>query len=123
MFKDLEKNEFQLKPRETKELVFDLKIGKDFTKAEVQKSNNNTILISVYADGTLIGGMSYYLDADLKIPINEVIKKQDTDCAKCSDNAKDLLKCLNITNQDVKKVIVKKISIDIEMNDKDCNCL
>ncbi|MBC7774158.1 MAG: hypothetical protein H7246_01865 [Phycisphaerae bacterium] len=117
-FQDLPNNEFKLKPGERRELVINLKAGADFTKNDVLLTNDREIVISVYADEALIGGMTYYLDENLKFPINDPDGKGDA--TKCADKAKELLDCLKIPNQEVKSVKVRKITVDIEMNTGDC---
>ena len=117
-FKGVLKEEFRLKPGEKKELVFDLTTGEDFTKAEVESSLDRNIVVSVLADGALIGGMTYYLDANLKKPINS----RGSETKDCAGHAKQLLKCLNISEQHVKSVKVSKISLDIEMGGDACKC-
>lgn len=59
---------FTLKPGETKTVVLQLKPGKDFTADDVRKTKDATIQIEAYANGILVGGMSYQLDPQLKGP-------------------------------------------------------
>ena len=113
-FVGVSQNQFRLKPNEKKELIFNLEVGENFSKREIEQSNGREIILSVSANGALIGGMTYYIDSELKMPVNELKGSSGT---KCIDKAKDLLDCLNLPNQDVKKVKVRKVSIDIEMND------
>src|SRR5690606_23090227 len=117
-FPGIQKNEFTLKSGERREIVYNLKTGQDFTKAEVESANSKDINVSLYADGALIGGMTYYMDANIKTPINS----GDSCNVKCNTKAEELLKCLKLSNQEIKKVHVKKISLDIEMDNDDCGC-
>ncbi len=117
-FPGIHNNEFHLRPNEKKELIYNLKVGEDFTKAEVEANANKDITVSLFADGALIGGMTYYLDANMKAPINA----GDPCGTKCNSKAEELLRCLKLSNQEIKSVKVKKISLDIEMKNGDCKC-
>ncbi len=117
-FQGIQNNEFKLKPNEKRELVYNFKVGENFTKAEVESTSDRDINIFLYADDALVGGMTYYLDPDLKAPINSV----DSCNSKCANSANELLKCLKLGDQEVKSVKIKKISLDIEMKNEDCKC-
>jgi hypothetical protein len=117
-FQGIHNNEFRLRANEKRELVYSLQAGEDFTKAEVESASNRDINIRLYADGTLMGGMTFYLDADMKAPIDYV----DSCNKKCISSANELLKCLKLSNQEVKSLKVRKISLDIEMKNEDCKC-
>jgi hypothetical protein len=64
----------------------------------------------------LIGGMTYYIDPDLKEPSGGT-RGAGRDCR---DAAQKLLDCLKVGG-DVKDVCVKKVTLDVEMNRK-CGC-
>ncbi len=57
---------FTLKAAEAKTVVLKLKPGKDFTADDVRKAKDPVIHIEAYANGILVGGMSYRLDPKLK---------------------------------------------------------
>jgi hypothetical protein len=116
-FKNIDGNRFVLKPGEKRRIVIDLVPGKTFTKEQVQQTNDRDIAITLYANDMLLGGMTYRLDPDLKAPMNQ----PPDDKAKCNDKANDLLKCLNLDGGKVTKVCVKKVSLDIAL-DNDCKC-
>jgi zinc metalloprotease ZmpB len=59
---------FALKAGEAKSIAVSLKQGKDFTVKDVKASRDKTIHIEAYANGILVGGMSYQLDPTLKGP-------------------------------------------------------
>jgi len=57
---------FHLRVAETKTVVLKLKPGKDFTAEAVRKAKDAVIHIEAYANGILVGGMSYQLDPKLR---------------------------------------------------------
>ena len=57
---------FHLKAAEAKTVVLKLKPGKDFTAEVVRKAKDAVIHIEAYANGILVGGMSYQLDPKLR---------------------------------------------------------
>ncbi len=117
-FPGIKNNEFVLKAGERREMVYELKVGGDFTKAELESTNEREITVSLFADGAIVGGMTYYLDPNIAAPINSL----DPCNLKCNTKAEELLKCLKLSNQEIKRVHVKKISLDIEMKNGDCKC-
>jgi hypothetical protein len=119
-FKDVSNNQFVLKPGEKKPVTLQLTAGNNFTKQQVVDAPEKQIKVLMYANGMLLGGMTYYLDPNLKQPFNTPGVKIKDDC---KEKANDLLQCLNIGagSQKIKKVCVKKVSLDIEL-DNDCGC-
>lgn len=59
---------FRLKPGEKRRVQLLLEKGEDFKKAEIRDSRDRTIRVNLFADGILLGGMSYELDPDFKPP-------------------------------------------------------
>jgi len=59
---------FALKAGEAKSVVLRLKPGKTFKPKDVKTAKDKTIRLEAYADGILVGGMSYQLDPNLKEP-------------------------------------------------------
>ena len=57
---------FHLRVAETKTVVLKLKPGKDFTAEAVRKAKDAVIHIEAYANGILVGGISYQLDPKLR---------------------------------------------------------
>lgn len=57
---------FALKAGESKPVVLKLKSGRDFTVENVKRAKDATIHVEAYANGILVGGMSFYLDPKLK---------------------------------------------------------
>lgn len=114
-FKGLPNNQFELRSGKQREIVMELRPGKDFDKNQVEKTTNRDIQIFVYADDALIGGMTYRLDPALTAAYNVARK------AECLGKAQELLECLNISGQKVKKVHVQKVTLDIKTRDDDCD--
>lgn len=117
-FEGITDNKFVLKPGEKRQIVINLIPGKDFTAEQVKDSDNKDISIELLGNDMSLGGMIYRLDPDKKVP-GYIPGKQSGN--KCNDKAQELLKCLHLGDADVKKVCVKKISLDIELNN-DCKC-
>ncbi len=53
---------FALRPGESKTVTLRLKPGKEFTAADVAREKNAQIRVEAYANGILVGGMTYLLD-------------------------------------------------------------
>ncbi len=117
-FDGIADNKFPLKAGEKRRIQLNLKKGTEFTKADIEGSADRMITVSLLADGLLLGGMSYYVDPTLDKPSGG---KQPTERA-CDNAAQKLLDCLKISGgEKVKKVCVKKVSVDIEL-DNNCGC-
>ena len=110
-FRGMSGNRFELRPGERREIVIDLTAGRDFTADQVAAGDDRDVAVELLADGMVVGGMTYRLDPALKRP--------PTARDDCRDRAGDLLRCLDIPADKVKNVHVKKVSIDICM-DEDC---
>lgn len=111
----IDKNKFELKSGREREVVIELHPGAEFTKEQVESAADRDIDLTVYANDTLIGGMTYRLDPDIRQPYNVA---QAPDCA---ERAQALLDCLQIKGQKVKKVCVKKVTLDVTLGN-DCDC-
>jgi hypothetical protein len=117
-FDGIPDNKFQLKSGEKRRIQLKLKKGTEFTKEDIESSADRMINVSLLANGILLGGMSYYVDPNLKKPSGG---KQPSG-KDCDGAALQLLDCLKISGgKKVKKVCVKKVSVDIEL-DSDCGC-
>ncbi|HNF68333.1 MAG TPA: hypothetical protein PLL28_03105 [Chitinophagales bacterium] len=115
-FKD-SKDQFTLKPGEKRKMVIDVIKGRDFSTEQVHAAYQRDIVIGLYAEDMLIGGMTYRIDPDKKEP-GYIPGKKD----RCTDKAQDLLDCLHLNSGKVKKVCIKKVSLDIELNSDNCQC-
>jgi hypothetical protein len=69
--RDSSDTKFELGSGKKREIFLKLYPGKDFEKGQVEKSEDRDIQVLVYADGMLIGGMTYRLDPDIKEPYNK----------------------------------------------------
>ena len=115
-FDGISDNKFPLKANEKRRIQLTLKKGTEFTKADIEGSADRMINVSLLANGILLGGMSYYVDPNLKKPSGG----KQTQGKDCDGAAQKLLDCLKISgDKKVKKVCVKKVSLDIEL-DNDC---
>jgi zinc metalloprotease ZmpB len=108
---------FTLNPGESRDIIMQLKPGKDFTPEEVAKAGDPFIHLEAYANGILIGGMSYQVDHTLKEPAGQKPPCELPD--KCADEARALLDCLGHPVERIKKVRIRKINVDIEI-DEEC---
>lgn len=110
---------FELKPNEKRKVTLHLTRGSAFTADDARNATDRDINVYLYGNGILIGGMTYRLDPELKEPSGGVSLQPGRDC---KDAAQRLLDCLNVPgDQRVKKVCVKKVSLDIQL-DNDCDC-
>lgn len=117
-FDGISDNKFPLKAGEKRRIQLTLKKGAEFTKADIEGSADRMINVNLLANGILLGGMSYYVDPNLKKPSGGKLPPGKD----CGDAAQKLLDCLKISgDKKVKKVCVKKVSLDIEL-DNDCCC-
>lgn len=109
---------FTLGPRASRQIDVRLKPGQDFSPEDVIKAGADAMIdLEAYVDNMPVGGMSYHIDPGLKIPPRELPEVADR--PDCQDVAEDLLECLNIPAKDVKSVKIKRITVDIDLQD-DC---
>lgn len=117
-FDGISDNKFPLKAGEKRRIQLTLKKGSEFTKADIEGAADRMINVSLLANGILLGGMSYDVDPNLTKPSGGT----PTPGKDCDGAAQKLLDCLKISGgKKVKKVCVKKVSVDIEL-DNDCGC-
>ncbi len=115
-FAGLSDNKFQLKAGEKREIQLRLAQGTDFTADEIRSAADRNFNIYLYGNGILMGGMTYRLDPDMKEPAGKVRPG-----VPCTDAAQDLVNCLKVSGgRKVKRVRVKKIAIDVEL-ENDCD--
>ena len=60
----------QLNAREQRLVKFDVHAGAPFTKADAEATIERDIVVTVTADGAIIGGMIYRMDPELDVPFN-----------------------------------------------------
>ncbi len=111
---------FRLASREQVQLQLDLVPGADFEAEEVEAAEDRDIVIQLLADGGPIGGMTYRLDPRMKRPANPLDGRPGDKHERCRLHAGRLLDCLDLHGHDVAKVKVKKITVDISMEDECC---
>lgn len=117
-FDGLANNKFELNAGAKRRVQLSLKKGTQFTKADIESSTDRLINVTLLANGMTLGGMSYYIDPELEKPSGG---KQPPG-KDCDGAAQELLDCLKVSGgKKVKKVCVKKVSVDIEL-DNDCCC-
>ncbi len=116
--RDLSADGVRLKSREQRLVTFDVHAGAPFTREEAAAAMERDIVVTATADGGIIGGMVYRIDPDLEMPFNDRPPKDGED--GCRDKAKQLLDCLNVPDGTVKRVHIRKIAIDVEMDGGDC---
>jgi hypothetical protein len=110
---DLTDNKFRLKAGEKRSLQLRLSPGAQFTADEIKNVADRNINVYLYGNGLLLGGMTYQVDPALKEPSGGKrrpgIERQEA--------AEKLLESMKLSgDQKVKKVWVKHVSIDIEID-------
>ncbi len=110
----------RLKAREQRLVTFDVHAGTPFTKTDATATTERDIVVTATADGAIIGGMVYRIDPELDMPFNDRTPEDKKE--GCRDKAKQLLDCLNLPGGKVKRVRVRKVAIDVEMESGDCCC-
>ncbi len=119
-FRGLRTNRFKLDSRHRRELVLELTPGASFEPADVEAAADRDIVLTVAAGGAVIGGMTYRLDPKLDRPANPVGGRPVDRDQRCLEHAGKLLDCLDLHGHDVRKVRVRKITVDISMEDECC---
>ncbi len=108
---------FRLPPGDSRNMIIRLVPGADFTPADVNAANDTTIHLYGYAGGILVGGMSYVVDPNLKPG-----PTGSGHAGKCESIGTEILKCVEISKEKISKVRVRKITVDLEFADDDCEC-
>jgi len=117
-FEGLPNKKFTLRPGEKRMIELNLIQGADFTPDEIRNLADRNFNVYLYGNGMLIGGMTYQIDPDMVLPSQTTGKPG----AHCRHEAQKLIDCLKVSGgQKVKKVCVKKVAIDIEL-DHNCGC-
>ncbi|MFN2560276.1 MAG: hypothetical protein ABR571_03115 [Jatrophihabitans sp.] len=120
---------------ESRDIVMHLVRGKDFNPADVDAAADRTIYVAARANGILVGGMSYVLDASISRPnrphggenppAGEHGHRHDDTCACHHDERVDglgalLLQSLQRRRPRVHDVEIKKVIVEIDLEDDDC---
>jgi len=107
---------FPLAPGESRNVEIRLIPGEDFTASAVDASPDKAIQILGYAGGILVGGMSYEVDPKQKPPRAGDGKEP----GKCAQLGEEILECLELGRERVRRVRVRKVNVDIEIEDCEC---
>lgn len=105
---------FTLASGAKREVFIKLHPGQPFTREAVEASKDRDVRIDVLANGNLIGGMTYRLDANLSQPWN-VGRPKDKGCL---DEAQRLANCLGIKRK-IEEVSVKEIVVSLKVKKDD----
>jgi len=116
----LPENGLRLKSREQRLVTFEVRAGEPFTKADTLATTERDIVVTATADGAITGGMVYRIDPEIDMPFNDLTPDDRKD--GCRDKAQRLLECLDLPSGKVKRVRVRKVAIDVEMQGDDCCC-
>jgi len=110
---------FTLTGHGSREVLFRLKPGSDFSPTDVQNAGADaTIVVRTLVNGIPVGGMSYAIDPHLKTPPSELPAKGPH--KHCAEEAKELLECLCVPVDDVKSVRIKRVTLDVDLK-TDCD--
>lgn len=115
---DLPDKGFVAKGGTSRLLTFEVEAGQPVTPEAVRGADSRDIVVTATADGAIIGGMVYRLDPDLAFPHNERLGGGRG--IECRDKAQALLECLDVGDAKVKCVRIRKVAVDIEMDDDGC---
>ena len=111
---------FKLNPQESRTVVMRMVAGAPFDATDVDQATEKTIQVAGYAGGTLVGGLSYVLDPTIPSPKKRPPHhKKHHDRDECTRRAEELVDCLDIDPDDVSRVRIRKITVDIEFDDCD----
>lgn len=107
---------FTLGPRAAREVVLRLEPGEAFRAADVPGDlAARAITVLSKADGVVVGGMTYEVDPRLEKPPAERPPRGPE--AACIPPAIDLLDCLGLPDQPVAKARIRRITVDIDLED------
>jgi hypothetical protein len=118
--RDLPADGTRLKAREQRLVTFEVHAGAPFTQADAEAAAERDVVVTATADGAILGGMVYRIDPALEMPFNDRAPEDRKE--GCRDKARQLLDCLNLPGGKVKRVRVRKVAIDVEMEHGDCGC-
>jgi hypothetical protein len=123
---------FTLQPGESREAIMRLTPGADFTAADVAAAGDPVIRVAARADGILVGGMTYQVDHTIERPNRpghnpapgEPGHQHDDTCGCRTDRrldamAETLIHALQRREQRVREVEIRKIVLEVELEDCD----
>jgi hypothetical protein len=107
---------FRLGPGEKQQIRLRLVAGNDFTADELADSADRAITVELYGNDTLLGGVTYRLDPELKEPSGG----RRSELVEPHGAAKELLDRLQVAGgENVREVRVRRVSLDIELGGSD----
>jgi len=107
---------FTLRPGESRDVIMRLVPGEPFGKSDVENAAGKTIRLLGYAGERLIGGLSYVLDPDITQP-NRPAHGNGHERDECASTAQALVECLSLRHEDVRRIRVRRINLDIEFEE------
>jgi hypothetical protein len=69
---------FSLAPGQSREIVLRWRVGADFSPQDIEQTHDRTIQFEIFADGILVGGMSYELDPTVTVAPPQFPTKEGT---------------------------------------------
>lgn len=112
---------FGLAPGAKRTVRLAVRSGAEIDAGEIKATVDRDVVVSVKADGILIGGMTYRLDPERAEPLPQDGGNDDGDRkggkGQCEKAASGLLRCLDLPHGTVSGVTVRRIGVDIELNE------
>jgi hypothetical protein len=109
---------FSLAAGQAREVQVAVSPGAEVTQSDVMAATDRDVVMYVEADGILIGGMSYSLDPNRAHPLPQAADHCPDEYAdSCAEPAQDLLRCLNLPGHKARKARVRRIGVDIDIDD------
>jgi hypothetical protein len=106
---------FVLQPGQKRRIELQVSPGGDFTADDIRRADDRAVRVTLHGDGKPIGGMTYQIDPGRVKPS----RGGHGPAGGRSAAAAALLDSLKLPGQKVKKVRVKKVSLDIELDNDD----
>lgn len=93
--------------------------GGEVAAADFKATASRDVTVAVHADGILIGGMTYRLDPDREVAMPQDGADDRGGDARhdCTGPAERLLRCLDLPDDHVSTVRLRRVSIDINIDD------
>ena len=109
----------RLRPGQRRLVTFSVHPGRPLAREALTSEQDLDIVATATADGAILGGMVYRLDPNLKMPVNDRSKRAHGE--DCREKAQELLDCLDVPKARVKRVRVRKVAVDVEIDDGYCD--
>ncbi len=94
--------------------------GQEISAAEIKAAASRDVVVAVHADGILIGGMTYRLDPNHEVatPRDDTHGDKRESQHDCAASAEHLLRCLDLPDDRVSSVKLRRVGVDIELDDR-----